>query len=470
VDTLLVEIGKFTSLIWPHKLTCSLKLWFRQNTAYQHKVSGEITETRDMSYRSKICHVCRSIVLRRPTRMYNVYSFLEDLDLLGEIPLPKPIAPPPPSQEPGGDPWENLFPPDRQTYKLHDEEDDTYRCPACLHEIYDDRCDHCDAEFSGSDDNDEFEMGDLEFEEDDVIVGGRAGGVRIMGARVNIAHVDEVLGDSDDDDSVTARRRARRRRQDAAEHGMFFDDEAEDVDQDMDGSRSESEDSGTSEFARPRENPSVGSEFDYDSDPLPPAVGQAGGSRQRNFDRIYDQSDVDDDISDSDEARPPRARQAARRGGTPVDDDPIVRRARQAVGRVARHYMDSEADDESDDHNGPYGTRAGSVYDSEEDDGSVPRRHLRRYARPDVVNINSDDDEEDEDDEDSSAYEDSFIDDDVEEGDDGSDDTENENHAEEMIQLGSSDHEEEREEDGAGQVPNVQEVRRRRLQALVNGM
>jgi hypothetical protein len=402
--------------------------------------------------------------------MYNVYSFLEDLGPLGEIPLPKPIAPPPPSQEPAGDPWGNLFPPDRQTYKLHDEEDDTYRCPACLHEIYDDRCDHCDAEFSGSDDNDEFEMGDLEFEEDDV-VGGRAGGMRR--ARVNIAHVDEVFGDSEDDDPATARRRARRRRQDAAEHGMFFDDEAEDVDQDMDGSGSESEDSGTSESARPRANPSVGSgsEFDYDSDPLPPAVGQAGGSRQRNFDRIYDQSDVDDDdMSDNDGAPPPRARQRARRTGTPLDDDPIVRRARQAVNRVARHYMDSEADDESDDHNGPYDMRAGSVYDSEEDDGSVPRPHLRMYARPDVVNVNSDGDEEEEDDEDSSAYEDSFIDDEVEDGDEGSNDTENENHAEEMIPLASSDHEEEREEDGAGQVPNVQEVRRRRLQALVNGM
>jgi len=401
--------------------------------------------------------------------MYNVYSFLEPLGLLGETPIPKPIAPPPPSQEPAGDPWEYSFPPDRQTYKLHDEEDDTYRCPACLHEIYDDRCDHCDAEFSGSDDNDDFEIGELEFEGDDV-VGARAGGLRIRrrGARVNIAHVDEVLGDSEEDTPAT-RRQARMRRQEAERNGMFFDDEAEDVDQDMDGSGSESEDSETSEFARPRTNPSAGSEFDYDSDPLPPAVGQAGGARQRDFDRIYDQSDEDDDVLNYANGRPVRARQPARRIGSPVDD-PIVRRARQAVNRVARHYIDSEADDESDDNDGAYDMRAGSVYDSDEDDGSVPRPQLRRYARPDVINVNSDGDEEEEEDEDSSAYEDSFIDDEVEEGDEESNDTENENHAEEMIQLGFSDHEEERAEDGAGRSPNIQEIRRRRLQALVDGM
>lgn len=369
-----------------------------------------------MSYRSKICHHCRTVVLRRPTKMYNVYSFLEPLGLLSDIPL-QPSAPTP-SQDPVADPWANSFPPDRQTYRLHDEEDDTYRCPSCLHEVADNRCDHCDAEFSGDEEDDEFDLEGMEEYDSDVSVGSqaRAGGLRRRGARVNIAHVEDVLGSEDD------------------EHN---DSEAEDVNA-MDGLESASE-SGSSEFARPRTDiehpPPIDSEED-DMDSLDGAYAH----QQDYIDRVM--------------------------------ADTAVRRP-----RPQQHFLiDSEAEDDEDqdEEMDMYASEGEDYYDSEEDDGPVPRARIM-YARPARRVAHDSDGEEVE--EDNDSYEDSFIDDGSEEGD-----TENENDADEMIRLASSDHEEpaasgseaegrdeEREEDGAGQVPNMQEIRRRRLEALIHG-
>jgi hypothetical protein len=388
--------------------------------------------------------------------MYNVYSFLEPLGLISAIPLPIPVPAPTPSQESAGDPWFNTFPPDRKTYKLHDEEDDTYRCPNCLHEVCDDRCDHCDAEFSGSDEDD-FEIGAIEFEEDGV------GGIRRRGARVEIAHVEDVLGDNTDDDTPAMRRRRRRV---AEQNGMFHDLEAEDVDQDMDDTGSESgsegesiddgglevaSDSGSSEFARPRTDiePVV---YDTDSDII--ADDQSDNERPPgNFINL-----VTGELGGAGARDPrPQPRQTARRTNGPP-------------GAHHQHqFVESEAeDDEDEDEMMSY--QAGpqeDVYDSEEDDGSVPRI---LYTRPHRARYDDEDEEED-DEEDQSAYEDSFID------DGESNDTENENDAEGLIPLASSDHEdqagpasegEEREEDGAGSVPNIQEMRRRRLEALLN--
>ena len=45
---------------------------------------------------------------------------------------------------------------------------------------------------------------------------------------------------------------------------------------------------------------------------------------------------------------------------------------------------------------------------------------------------------------------------------------EEEEDADEVIQLVSGGEEEEEEEDGAGQTPNLQDMRRKRLEALVN--
>lgn len=380
--------------------------------------------------------------------MYNVYSFLEPLGLLARMPLPDPIVAPTPSQESAGDPWNNSFPPDRKTYKLHDEDDNIDRCPACLHEVEETRCNNCNAEFSGEEDDDEFEFEEMDFEEDD-IVGSRAGGLRRRGARVNIAHVDEVFGDSEDDNPAAARQRRRERRQVAEQNGMFFDEEAEEVEEDMVDSGSESEDSGTSEFARPRTDidlrHSDASDFDSESDL---------DGRPRNF--------IDFVTGDTGGA-----------GARPLRRQPAEPSAHEFRGRVAprriggpvgrSHRVDSaDPSDISGNESATHDTEP-SVYDSEEDDGAVPRR----FPRPRITDSN-------EEEYDTYDSQDSFIDDDVDiDQPDESNDTENENNTEEMIQLASSDHEvqsdEEREEDGAGQVPNIQEIRRRRLEALIDG-
>lgn len=399
--------------------------------------------------------------------MYNVYSFLEPLGLISPIPVPVLAPIPTPSQEPV-DPWANRFPPDRQTYKLHDEEDDTYRCPCCLHELEDNSCSHCDAEFSGSDDDDEFGFGGIEFEEDDV-VNGIAGGFRRRGARVNIAHVQDVLGTSEDDGpaGVGGRVAGAGRQNNDNNHLGEQEDQGMMVDS---ASESDSE-SGSSQFIRRRPD----AEILHDSD-----------------DHFLD-SDAEDGSATGDRDRDFRA-------------SPIARR-RQLRERNGRHLMiDSEAeDDDNEEHEddiiGIYGgERDEAMYDSEEDDGSVPRIMYTRPQRQRQQFTVVDDNDEDED----SQYESSFINDEDDDdldtflddtGDEdglgvgsgagsesGSNDTENENDADQMIQLGSSDHdhdhdhesraasisEEEREEVGAGQVPNIQEMRRRRLEALAN--
>lgn len=177
-----------------------------------------------MSYRAKVCHVCRTTVVRRPTRTYNLYTFLEPLGIAPIIPTPQLPAvaiannPPAPAgaQEQGtaADPWDKLFPVESATYRLRDEEDGgTDRCPSCLHEIYDNMCDSCGAEFSEHEsdddmgsatyDNDNNDPSDDEDDDDNaehppaVRVGRAVGGRRR--AHVDIATIEEVLGDTDDD-------------------------------------------------------------------------------------------------------------------------------------------------------------------------------------------------------------------------------------------------------------------------------
>ena len=373
--------------------------------------------------------------------MFNVYSFLEPLGLISPITAPIPAAAPTPSQEPV-DPWANRFPPDRQTYKLHDEEDDTYRCPCCLHELEDNSCSHCDAEFSGGDDDDSvYEIGELDSEHEGV-VNTITGDLRRRGARVNIAHVQDVLGTSEDDGPARgARRRA------AGRNNGYVEEE----DQDMVDSGSES-DSGSSEFIRRRPDHEILNDSDDQSNQFSSGTGE----------------------SDTEGLDRPRA------GDRDFRASPIATGRRR---RIERNYMiDSEADDDMDEDEdgddiiGIYGGEGeGTEYDSEEDDGSVPRIMYTRPRRRVPVDYTHNQDEEEEE----STYESSFIDDDVEldeeEEETGSNDTENENDADQMIQLhdsraGSfSPIVEEREEDGAGQVPNIQDIRRRRLQALISG-
>ena len=114
-----------------------------------------------------------------------------------------------PSQE-TGDVWENIFPVEKASYRLHDEEDGLTRCPNCLHEIYNEVCPRCDAEFSeddiGSDEEDDVHL-DSDREDSDQWTDEEAerihrmsrgrplnGGEGRRRARVDIATIEEVLG------------------------------------------------------------------------------------------------------------------------------------------------------------------------------------------------------------------------------------------------------------------------------------
>ncbi|KAK4689667.1 hypothetical protein P7C73_g433, partial [Tremellales sp. Uapishka_1] len=156
----------FETLRDPHVLSCGhiackdcLKTWFRTPGAYVHEV--DITADTDLSYRTKMCLVCRARITRRPAPLYLITSLLDPLDLAYD---PCVVA------APNGeflDPWQNLFPVDRDAYKVRDHADEVDRCPACGCEITDGECMDCGAEFSDSDDYSEEDEGQ-ELDESDV--------------------------------------------------------------------------------------------------------------------------------------------------------------------------------------------------------------------------------------------------------------------------------------------------------------
>nr|XP_018259592.1 uncharacterized protein I303_07660 [Kwoniella dejecticola CBS 10117]OBR81750.1 hypothetical protein I303_07660 [Kwoniella dejecticola CBS 10117] len=111
---------------------------FRSPHAYLHGVEG-ITEETDLSYRTKVCFVCRSAITRKPARVFPLR------DILGPLGEYKHKDPP---KETDPDPWEKIFPADHEGYKLYDKADDIMRCPECLGELMDDFCSGCDIIFS----------------------------------------------------------------------------------------------------------------------------------------------------------------------------------------------------------------------------------------------------------------------------------------------------------------------------------
>ncbi|KAI9633412.1 uncharacterized protein MKK02DRAFT_4526, partial [Dioszegia hungarica] len=139
----------------PHILTCGhiackacLVSWFRTPVAFLHEIPDLIHETipttRDVSYRTKLCHVCRVQILRRPSRMYHFDSILEPLGINPQLPTLSQDA------RESSDPWHNLFPPELNTYRVRDEDDQMDRCPECHNELVDNFCEECDIEFSES--------------------------------------------------------------------------------------------------------------------------------------------------------------------------------------------------------------------------------------------------------------------------------------------------------------------------------
>ncbi|WVQ86253.1 hypothetical protein IAT38_008421 [Cryptococcus sp. DSM 104549] len=168
----------------PHILSCGhlacrdcLSQWFRTPGAYVTEPLDPITPTTDLSHRTKTCHLCRAVVLRRPARAFFLRHILEPLGLHtsgGDVSM----TPSPSKDAPGtaSDPWRLLFPVEPSTYKLWDENDAVHRCPTCTEEIEDGRCYHCQYEFSEEensgdeeglfDDEGEDESGDEEGSED----------------------------------------------------------------------------------------------------------------------------------------------------------------------------------------------------------------------------------------------------------------------------------------------------------------
>ncbi|OCF56252.1 hypothetical protein L486_06193 [Kwoniella mangroviensis CBS 10435] len=136
----------------PHVLSCGhmacrqcLMEWFRSPTALKHEHPEDITPETDLSYRTKLCHVCRSVVLRKPARLFFLRAILEPLGLFQHKDVP-------PAGSQDVDLWDKLFPVESYTYKLYDPTDDTTRCPECLGEIADSVCQGCNLGFSDQSD------------------------------------------------------------------------------------------------------------------------------------------------------------------------------------------------------------------------------------------------------------------------------------------------------------------------------
>ncbi|WWC98339.1 hypothetical protein V866_005230 [Kwoniella sp. B9012] len=141
-----------TTIDDPHVLSCGhmacrqcLMEWFRSPTALKHEHPEDITPETDLSYRTKLCHVCRSVVLRKPARLFFLRAILEPLGLFQHKDVP-------PAGSQDVDLWDKLFPIESYTYKLYDPTDDTTRCPECLGEIVDSVCQGCELAFSDQSD------------------------------------------------------------------------------------------------------------------------------------------------------------------------------------------------------------------------------------------------------------------------------------------------------------------------------
>lgn len=216
----------------------SLRMWFRTPGAYLHDPRGSqatptIPSDLDLSYHSKSCHVCRAVILRRPTRMFHLGGILEPLGIDPKLPSAS-------QQTDDDDPWALTFPAERSTYRIWDENERLHRCPECGGEVADGSCCACGIEFSedeneGSDrgiwegdwrSDDESAMGDDEsieedhLEEADGAIGGRRraeGGPRRH--RFGLFDLEAVsdgdgsdlsLSESDEEMPVDRRRRHRR--------------------------------------------------------------------------------------------------------------------------------------------------------------------------------------------------------------------------------------------------------------------
>ncbi|WVQ70814.1 hypothetical protein IAR50_000336 [Cryptococcus sp. DSM 104548] len=188
----------------PYILSCGhmackecLHQWFRSSASFRQPLaSGEISPLSDLSHRTKICHMCRCNIVRRPTRAYFLRTILEPLGLYNNT-----IEEGSDVQAGPSDPWHLTFPADPQSHKLFDEADGISRCPECLGEVADGACLGCDLEFSESEGGDEDE-GDWDHAD------GRIAGIMSdmfegVYRQVNDAARNQDGGDGDESDSAS---------------------------------------------------------------------------------------------------------------------------------------------------------------------------------------------------------------------------------------------------------------------------
>ncbi|KAL1412431.1 E3 ubiquitin ligase [Vanrija albida] len=141
----------FETLNDPHVLTCGhaackhcLLQWFRSPNAYRSAEIEDVQPDSKLTFRTKLCHLCRAPVFTRPVRMFVLQSVLEAVGLVdSSVPTNSPDH-----TTADRNPWKNIFPPDPVSYTIPDEDDSVDRCPQCGHEIADGECSQCEEQFS----------------------------------------------------------------------------------------------------------------------------------------------------------------------------------------------------------------------------------------------------------------------------------------------------------------------------------
>lgn len=354
----------------------SLVSWFRTPGAYVHNVPDPIPENMDLSYWTKVCHVCRTYIVNRPIRMYHLQSILEPLGVDTHIPIALQTA----KAGSAEDPWRNSFPEDKDSYRIHDESDNVDRCPACLGEIDEGSCSHCGAQFSEEEEVEDFDTGDENEGNDDEDDGDDASDIQYLGSDDGSRNRRDEHGGSD-----TSTRRAlrenrappRRPRADTA------------TDEEGNGS----EDSDIVALEHPRRSRRTGS-----SRQTSPGSGTRGDRRSRRSSGTGDETIADDALSQSGDsesdslpARPRRPSPRRRRFDEQLN--PRGRRDRAGSSYRLRDYLDMFARDSDDGMT--------------EDEGDDPVGETGDYGYSSTTG-----EERSIDDSEESAYEGSFIDDD----------------------------------------------------------
>jgi len=265
----------------------------------------------NLEFFTKVCHVCRTYIVSRPSRMYHLQSILEPLGIESHIPSASQSAF-------EADIWKGMFPPEKDQYRIHDTSDHVDRCPQCFGEIDEGECSGCGAEFSVADES----VADFNTED---------GAENLIGVD-DIAHADEdEVNDSDDSendlDSLAA-----------SDAGDWIEDDVADLARPTRGGAFREAMVAAREGRRDRHRARQNSPPSASNSPprLPRGLG--------NFLDVMAEESDDDDITDEDE----EDEEIGERGDYPSGPDESDSEAAMAKGdSESEGYEDSFIDDES---------------------------------------------------------------------------------------------------------------------------